>query len=347
MSTEEVFFEKKGSLGLITLNRPEALNALTLNMVRLIHPKLKIWEEDNEIKTVAVTAVGDKAFCAGGDIRALYDWGKSNDKKATGFYYEEYQLNQLIKSYTKPYISFVNGIVMGGGVGISVHGSYRVAGENYSFAMPETGIGLFPDVGGSFFLSRLKNNVGMYLALTGSRIKSSDAIELGIAEYFIQSENFDEIFKQLSEGITPDEVLSSFNSDKINSDLKNDFEKINELFSGNSLEDIFGRMENDNSEFSQKNLSLLRSKSPTSLKITFRQIRNGSDLNFEDCMKMEFRMVSKVMDDHDFYEGVRALIIDKDNTPLWKPETVEKISDEKIDEFFKYLEDNELKFNTR
>ena len=347
MSTEEVFFEKKGSLGLITLNRPEALNALTLNMVRLIHPKLKIWEEDNEIKTVAVTAVGDKAFCAGGDIRALYDWGKSNDKKATGFYYEEYQLNQLIKSYTKPYISFVNGIVMGGGVGISVHGSYRVAGENYSFAMPETGIGLFPDVGGSFFLSRLKNNVGMYLALTGSRIKSSDAIELGIAEYFIQSENFDEIFKQLSEGITPDEVLSSFNSDKINSDLKNDFEKINELFSGNSLEDIFRRMENDNSEFSQKNLSLLRSKSPTSLKITFRQIRNGSDLNFEDCMKMEFRMVSKVMDDHDFYEGVRALIIDKDNAPVWKPETVEKISNEEIDEFFKYLEDNELKFNTR
>ena len=347
MSTEEVFFEKKGSLGLITLNRPEALNALTLNMVRLIHPKLKIWEEDNEIKTVAVTAVGDKAFCAGGDIRALYDWGKNNDKKATGFYYEEYQLNQLIKSYTKPYISFVNGIVMGGGVGISVHGSYRVAGENYSFAMPETGIGLFPDVGGSFFLSRLKNNVGMYLALTGSRIKSSDAIELGIAEYFIQSENFDDIFKQLSEGITPDEVLSSFNSNKVNSDLKNDFEKINELFSGNSLEDIFERLENDNSDFSQKNLSLLRSKSPTSLNITFRQIKNGSELNFEDCMKMEFRMVTKVMNDHDFYEGVRALIIDKDNNPAWKPETVEEVSDEEIDEFFKYLEDNELKFNTR
>ncbi len=347
MSAEEVFFEKKGSLGLITLNRPEALNALTLNMVRLIHPKLKIWEEDNEIKTVAVTAVGDKAFCAGGDIRALYDWGKNNDKKATGFYYEEYQLNQLIKSYTKPYISFVNGIVMGGGVGISVHGSYRVAGENYSFAMPETGIGLFPDVGGSFFLSRLKNNVGMYLALTGSRIKSSDAIELGIAEYFIQSENFDDIFKQLSEGITPDEVLSSFNSNKVNSDLKNDFEKINELFSGNSLEDIFERLENDNSDFSQKNLSLLRSKSPTSLNITFRQIKNGSELNFEDCMKMEFRMVTKVMNDHDFYEGVRALIIDKDNNPAWKPETVEEVSDEEIDEFFKYLEDNELKFNTR
>ena len=185
MSVEEVFFEKKGSLGLITLNRPDALNALTLKMVREIHPKLKIWENDDEVKTVAVTATGDRAFCAGGDIRALYDWGKSNDKKATGFYYEEYQLNQLIKSYSKPYASFVNGIVMGGGVGVSVHGAFRVAGENYSFAMPETGIGLFPDVGGSFFLSRLRNNVGMYLALTGSRIKSSDAIELGIAEYYI------------------------------------------------------------------------------------------------------------------------------------------------------------------
>ena len=347
MSAEEVFFEKKGSLGLITLNRPEALNALTLNMVRLIHPKLKIWEEDNEIKTVAVTAVGDKAFCAGGDIRALYDWGKNNDKKATGFYYEEYQLNQLIKSYTKPYISFVNGIVMGGGVGISVHGSYRVAGENYSFAMPETGIGLFPDVGGSFFLSRLKNNVGMYLALTGSRIKSSDAIELGIAEYFIMSKNYDDILKQLSDGATPSEVLSSFNSDKINSDLKNNSGKINELFSGNNLENIFEKLENDNSDFSQKNLSLLKSKSPTSLKITFRQIKNGSELDFEDCMRMEYRMVSKVMDDHDFYEGVRALIIEKDNNPIWKPETVEKISDKEIDEFFIHTEDNELNFNTR
>ena len=347
MSTEEVFFEKKGSLGLITLNRPEALNALTLNMVRLIHPTLKKWEEDNEIKTVAVTAVGDKAFCAGGDIRALYDWGKSNDKKAKGFYYEEYQLNQLIKSYTKPYISFVNGIVMGGGVGISVHGSYRVAGENYSFAMPETGIGLFPDVGGSFFLSRLKNNIGMYLALTGSRIKSSDAIELGIAEYYIMSKNYDDILKQLSDGATPNEVLSSFNSDKINSDLKNNSGKINELFSGNNLENIFEKLENDNSDFSQKNLSLLKSKSPTSLKITFRQIKNGSELDFEDCMRMEYRMVSKVMDDHDFYEGVRALIIEKDNNPIWKPETVEKISDKEIDEFFIHTEDNELNFNTR
>ena len=347
MSVEEVFFEKKGSLGLITLNRPDALNALTLKMVREIHPKLKIWENDDEIKTVAVTAVGDRAFCAGGDIRALYDWGKSNDKKATGFYYEEYQLNQLIKSYSKPYASFVNGIVMGGGVGVSVHGAFRVAGENYSFAMPETGIGLFPDVGGSFFLSRLRNNVGMYLALTGSRIKSPDAIELGIAEYFIESENYDEIFNKLSEGSSPAEILSSFHSNKINSDLKSNFEEINKLFSGDSLEEIINKLESDQSDFAQKNLNLLKSKSPTSLKITFRQIKNGAELDFEDCMRMEYRMVSKVMSDHDFYEGVRALIIDKDNKPLWKPGNIDEISDETIDEFFKNLENNELNFNTR
>ena len=213
--------------------------------------------------------------------------------------------------------------------------------------MPETGIGLFPDVGGSFFLSRLRNNVGMYLALTGSRIKSSDAIELGIAEYYIESENYDEIFNKLSEGSSPTEILSSFHSNKINSDLKNNFEEINKLFSGDSLEEIINKLESDQSDFAQKNLSLLKSKSPTSLKITFRQIRNGAELDFEDCMRMEYRMVSKVMSDHDFYEGVRALIIDKDNKPLWKPGNIDEISDESIDEFFKNLESNELNFNTR
>ena len=155
MIDEEVFFEVRGSLGLITLNRPKALNALTLSMVREIHPKLEEWESNPSVKNVLIKAEGEKAFCAGGDIRALHDWGRNNDKEATGFYREEYILNQYIKRYSKPYISLVNGIVMGGGVGLSVHGSYRIAGENYSFAMPETGIGLFPDVGGSFFLLSL------------------------------------------------------------------------------------------------------------------------------------------------------------------------------------------------
>ena len=198
MTDEEVFFEVKGTLGLITLNRPKALNALTLSMVREIHPQLKEWENDSSIKNILIKAEGEKAFCAGGDIRALHDWGKNNDEEAVGFYREEYILNQYIKRYPKPYISLVNGIVMGGGVGLSVHGNYRIAGENYSFAMPETGIGLFPDVGGSFFLPRLSFEAGTYLALTGNRIKAADAIFLGTATNFIKSENFSNLINDLS-----------------------------------------------------------------------------------------------------------------------------------------------------
>ena len=213
MIDEEVFFEVKGSLGLITLNRPKALNALTLSMVREIHPKLKEWENNPSVKNVLIKAEGEKAFCAGGDIRALHDWGRNNDKEATGFYREEYILNQYIKRYSKPYISLVNGIVMGGGVGLSVHGSYRIAGENYSFAMPETGIGLFPDVGGSFFLPRLDYEAGTYLALTGNRIKASDAIFLGTATNYIKSENFSNLLEDLSEEQNdPNDIIEKYST---------------------------------------------------------------------------------------------------------------------------------------
>ena len=345
MSAKEVFLEKKGSLGLITLNRPEALNALTLNMVREIYPKLKLWAEDDEILAVAVIAVGDKAFCAGGDIRALYEWGKDGDERATGFYYEEYLLNQIIKSFPKPYISFVNGIVMGGGVGLSVHGSHRIAGENFSFAMPETGIGLFPDVGGSYFLSRLNNNAGMYLALTGSRLKAADSIYLGIAEYFIESKNYEEIINKLVKGESPEEVLKEYNSEPGISDFQNISEEIEQLFSGNELEEIFIKLENKNSELSQKLYKTILTKSPTSLKISFKQIIDGKKNDFEDCMRMEFRMVSRVMSDHDFYEGVRALIIDKDNNPNWNPDDISKINEEDVERFFTNLDDKELNFN--
>ena len=237
MIDEEVFFEVKESLGLITLNRPKALNALTLSMVRKIHPKLKEWENDSSIKYVLIKAQGEKAFCAGGDIRALHDWGKNNEDEAIGFYREEYTLNQYIKRYPKPYISLVNGIVMGGGVGLSVHGSHRIAGENYSFAMPETGIGLFPDVGGSFFLSRLKYEAGTYLALTGSRIKAADAIFLQTATNFVKSENFSSIINDLSKGERdPGDIITSYSSSP---DEKSEFEMISDFslknFKGNTL----------------------------------------------------------------------------------------------------------------
>lgn len=347
MIDEEVFFEVKESLGLITLNRPKALNALTLSMVRKIHPKLKEWENDSSIKYVLIKAQGEKAFCAGGDIRALHDWGKNNEDEAIGFYREEYTLNQYIKRYPKPYISLVNGIVMGGGVGLSVHGSHRIAGENYSFAMPETGIGLFPDVGGSFFLSRLKYEAGTYLALTGSRIKAADAIFLQTATNFVKSENFSSIINDLSKGERdPGDIITSYSSSP---DEKSEFEMISDFslknFKGNTIEEIIDNLKNNNSDLATKILSIIGTKSPTSLKVALRSLQLGRKNSFEDCMKMEFRMVNKVMNDHDFYEGVRALIIDKDNKPSWSPKSIEDVEDDFVDEFFHSLTENELKFN--
>lgn len=347
MIDEEVFFEVKESLGLITLNRPKALNALTLSMVRKIHPKLKEWENDSSIKYVLIKAQGEKAFCAGGDIRALHDWGKNNEDEAIGFYREEYTLNQYIKRYPKPYISLVNGIVMGGGVGLSVHGSHRIAGENYSFAMPETGIGLFPDVGGSFFLSRLKYEAGTYLALTGSRIKAADAIFLKTATNFVKSENFSSIINDLSKGERdPGDIITSYSSSP---DEESEFEMISDFslknFKGNTIEEIIDNLKNNNSDLARKILSIIGTKSPTSLKVALRSLQLGRKNSFEDCMKMEFRMVNKVMNDHDFYEGVRALIIDKDNKPSWSPKSIEDVDDGFVDEFFHSLSENELKFN--
>lgn len=347
MIDEEVFFEVKESLGLITLNRPKALNALTLSMVRKIHPKLKEWENDSSIKYVLIKAQGEKAFCAGGDIRALHDWGKNNEDEAIGFYREEYTLNQYIKRYPKPYISLVNGIVMGGGVGLSVHGSHRIAGENYSFAMPETGIGLFPDVGGSFFLSRLKYEAGTYLALTGSRIKAADAIFLKTATNFVKSENFSSIINDLSKGERdPGDIINNYSSSP---DEESEFEMISDFslknFKGNTIEEIIDNLKNNNSDLARKILSIIGTKSPTSLKVALRSLQLGRKNSFEDCMKMEFRMVNKVMNDHDFYEGVRALIIDKDNKPSWSPKSIEDVDDGFVDEFFHSLSENELKFN--
>ena len=239
MTDKEVFFEVKGTLGLITLNRPKALNALTLSMVREIHPQLKKWENDSYVKNILIKAEGKKAFCAGGDIRALHDWGKNNDEEAVGFYREEYILNQYIKRYPKPYISLVNGIVMGGGVGLSVHGSHRIAGENYSFAMPETGIGLFPDVGGSFFLPRLSFEAGTYLALTGNRIKAADAIFLGTATNFIKSENFSNLINDLSkEENDPKEIIDKYSVEPGESEFREISQFCNKIFNADTVEKI-------------------------------------------------------------------------------------------------------------
>tara|TARA_R110000824_G_scaffold399843_1_gene606049 strand:+ start:135949 stop:137001 length:1053 start_codon:yes stop_codon:yes gene_type:complete len=340
----EVLFSRDGVAGIITLNRPKALNALTLNMVRAIHPQLIAWAADETVKLVIIEATGEKAFSAGGDIRALHDWGKAGDPKVIDFYREEYRLNAYIKSYPKPYVALMGGIDMGGGVGVSVNGSHRVANERLVFAMPETGIGLFPDVGGTFFLPRCPGEVGMYLALTGERLKAADAIYAGIADVFVPSDKFIDLNSALAAGAAFGAAVKGVSADAGDASLAVLRSQIDTHFSKSSVTEIISSLKAEGSEWSNKVVGVLAGKSPTSLRVTFRQIREGKNLSFEEAMKLEFRLTNRFMRGRDFYEGVRAIIIDKDQQPKWHPATLDGVSEAEVDAYFASLGADELSF---
>ncbi|MEQ8327856.1 enoyl-CoA hydratase/isomerase family protein [Parvibaculum sp.] len=345
MSEEaEVLFEKRGAAGVITLNRPKALNALTLGMVRLIHPKLREWAEDASVECVIVEGAGEKAFCAGGDIRALYDWGQTGDKTAIDFWREEYQLNTFIKRYPKPYVALMDGINMGGGVGLSVHGSHRVATERLTFAMPETGIGLFPDVGGTYFLPRAPGETGMYLALTGARLKAADAIYVGIADAYVPSERLETLKDRLAGGMPVREALAEVAEEEGPAPLASMQAEIGAHFSGGAVSDILSSLRADGSEWAEKTADTIETKSPISTLVAYRQVREGAALGFEDCMRLEFRLINRFAAGHDFYEGVRAVVIDKDQAPKWKPATIADVSTDEVEHYFAPLGDNEITF---
>lgn len=339
---EDILFEKRGAVGLITLNRPKALNALTHGMAVAMHVRLREWAGDDAVKTVVVQGTGDRAFCAGGDIRTLYDSGKDGTPYALEFYRDEYLLNAYIKHYPKPYVALIRGIMMGGGVGVSLHGSHRVADETTLFAMPETGIGLFPDVGGSFFLPRMAGELGMFLGLTGARLKAADALYAGVATHFAPASTRDALLAALVQGALPDVALRGLNEVVPGTFLVEHREKIGRFFAGASVEAILAALDADHTDWSANTAKTIRAKSPTATKLAFRQIREGANLDFDDCMRMEFRMVNRVIAGHDFYEGVRATIIDKDGAPNWKPATLAEVSDKDIDAYFAPLGEKEL-----
>jgi enoyl-CoA hydratase len=334
MDEDEVLFERRGRAGIITLNRPKALNALTLDMVRRIHPQLSAWEGDDQVALVIIRAAGDKAFCAGGDIRALYDWGRAGDPAFLAFYREEYQLNAYIKRYPKPYVALMTGITMGGGVGVSVHGSHRVATEGLTFAMPETGIGLFPDVGGTYFLPRCPGQIGAYLALTGSRLKAADALYAGIVSHFVPAENIPDLIDRLIETGQPDGAIEAMARDPGRPQMLEVRDAVDRCFSATGVSNIADKLQREDSEWAGKLADTLLSKSPTSSKITFRQIRKGAGLEFEDCMRLEYRMVNRILSGHDFFEGIRAVVVDKDQSPHWRPAELEHVTDDMVDAYF-------------
>ncbi|XP_032261991.1 3-hydroxyisobutyryl-CoA hydrolase, mitochondrial [Halichoerus grypus] len=350
----EVLLERKGCAGVITLNRPKFLNALNVSMIRHIYPQLKNWEQDPETFLIIIKGAGGKAFCAGGDIRAISEAGKANQKIAQDFFREEYMLNNAIGSCQKPYVALIHGITMGGGVGLSVHGQFRVATEKSLFAMPETAIGLFPDVGGGYFLPRLRGKLGYFLALTGFRLKGRDVYAAGIATHFVDSEKLDMLEEDLLALKSPSkeniaDVLDAYHAkSKIDQDksfiLEEHMDKINSWFSANTLEKIIENLQQDGSSFALEQLKVISKMSPTSLKITLRQLIEGSSKTLQEVLTMEYRLSQACMGGHDFYEGVRAVLIDKDQSPKWKPADLKEVTDEDLNDYFKSLGSNDLKF---
>jgi enoyl-CoA hydratase len=321
---EDVIIRKTGDVGRITLNRPKALNALNQDMVEAMTKALLDWRDDPEVKAVVVDGEGEKGFCAGGDIRMLAESGKAGDGRAWKFWRDEYQLNTLIEEYPKPYVALIDGVTMGGGVGISVHGEFRVAGDRTLFAMPETGIGFHPDVGGAYFLPRLAGELGVWMGLTGARLKTADCIAAGVATHYVPSERFAELVKALEtesldhDGERIDQILDALSAPAGASDLSLSLGLIDAAFEGNDASVIMNRLEAAGDEWSRKQASILRSKSPTSIAVTLAALRKGASLSFRDVMAQDLRVSMRFLaDGSDFYEGVRAVILDKDNAPRW------------------------------
>jgi enoyl-CoA hydratase len=346
---DDILFERRGSAGIVTLNRPKALNAITHKMVRALAGKLDEWVRDDAVMRVIVTANGERAFSAGGDIRALYDLiTAGRQQEALIFFREEYALNAAIKRYPKPYISLIDGIVMGGGVGISIHGSHRVAGEKYAFAMPEVGIGFFPDVGATYALPRLAGEIGTYCALTGERLKAADAVLSGAATHHVKSHRFPALLEELCGNDPVNAVLADFMESVGPGELMPRRRTIDRAFSWDRVEDILAALERearkmtDQAEWSARIVQSIRAKSPTSLKLALAQMRYGRTHSFEACMGFEFRIVSRVVYGPDMVEGVRAVIVDKDNAPRWSPCDLASVSNELISKHFSALPGNEL-----
>ena len=352
-SEKEVIFDVQNNKGIITLNRPKSLNALNLPMINKIYPILKQWNEE-KLDMVIIEGAGSKSFCAGGDVVAVTSAAPDikGTEKQTEFFKNEYKLNHLIGTLTVPYVALIDGITMGGGVGLSVHGMFRVATEQTLFAMPETGIGLFPDVGGSFFMPKLNGGLGMYLALTGYRLKSADCVHAGIATHICKQEDLPNLRNELINlnGSSKSEISALLNTydskfPKGAFSLQDVLPHIDECFTKGSVEEILQALNQLDNPWSKKTKDQFKNFSPTSVKISFEQLSRGKSMSsLKECLQMEYRLACRCCDDNDFYEGIRALLIDKDKNPQWKPESLEKVTSDIVERYFAPLpDDRELK----
>jgi enoyl-CoA hydratase len=338
--TDEVVTAVEGKAGRIRLNRPRALHALNEAMCRTMLEAIEDWREDVAVEIVLIDHAEGRGFCAGGDVRRAAESGKGNGVEARAFFATEYRLNHRLFTYAKPVVAFMDGVVMGGGVGISQPGRFRIATENTLFAMPETAIGLFPDVGGGWYLSRLPGRVGQFLALTGARIDGAECYALGLATHYIPADRLETAKARLREA--PQEAgatLDGLSDVPPSATILEHRGTIDRLFASDRLEEVLAALEADGGDWATKQLAVLRTRSPMSMKVALRLLLEGTTMpTFEDEMRQEYAVAAHIVQRPDFAEGVRAVLIDKDNAPRWEPATPEGVTDHMIDRIFAPLD---------
>ncbi len=344
-SDDEIIIRAEGTLGRITLNRPEALNAINHGMVKRIDAALESWRNDPSIAAILIDGAGEKAFCSGGDILHLYENGRENPEIGRPFWADEYRLNAKIAHYPKPYIAVMDGITMGGGVRLAVHGTHRIVTERSLVAMPEVGIGFLPDVGGTFILAGAPGETGLYLGMTGARMNAADAIFAGFADVYVPSNNIAELVQLLATGHNVDRAIAQFASQAFNVELAEKQQDISEAFSKNSALGCvlqLGEMAERGNEWAARAFKAISRASPTSVAATFYAVLNAADFDtLEECLAMEYRFAYRTLNMHDFYEGVRAVLVDRDRNPKWKPSRLQDVTEEMIDEVFGAIGEHE------
>ncbi|MGH6815790.1 MAG: enoyl-CoA hydratase/isomerase family protein [Hyphomicrobiaceae bacterium] len=335
--TNDVVIRREGHAGRIALNRPKALNALTYAMVTAIWDALTAWQDDPAVELVLLDGAGERGLCAGGDVRAMYDSAPQGAGFAKKFWADEYRLNALIGRYPKPYVAFMDGIVMGGGIGLSAHGSRRIVTDRSELAMPETGIGLIPDVGGTWLLAHAPGEIGVYLGLTGERMRGAGTIYAGFADTFVPAAKLGALAVALGQARadTLDAVIASFAGQPPASDLAARADVINRTFCGNTLGAIRDALQAEGSAWSVKTLATLRTRSPLALAATLAAIRRARTLgSLEEALDVEYRLTTRLFEHGEFIEGVRALIVDKDRSPKWRPPRLEDVTGAMVEALF-------------
>ena len=341
--TDDILISADGGIGRLRLNRPKAIHALTTRMCEVMSEALLRWRDDDGVEAVIIDHAEGRGFCAGGDVVTLARSGNSDGEEARDFFFAEYRLNHLLFTYPKPTVAIMDGITMGGGVGISLPCDFRIATENTRFAMPETSIGLFPDVGGGWYLPRLPGRVGEFMALTGARLDGAECHYLGLASHYVEQASLDEMVERIAKN--PQRLQGQIGALAANppeAKIEQSLPLITKLFGSDRLEDVLAALEGDDSDWAHSELATLRSKSPLSCKVSLRLMAEGANrASFADEMRAEYALAGRVVKTHDFREGVRALLIDKTGEPKWDPATPEEVTDEMLDVLFAPLPSTE------